>query len=66
MPDGRVPEPGDWNRIQVEVDDSAVTVERLRGIGCRFRNEIVVGNGGKQIPVDDPSGDPAELFETPE
>jgi catechol 2,3-dioxygenase-like lactoylglutathione lyase family enzyme len=65
MPDGRVPEPGGWNRIQVEVDDLASTVDRLRGMNCRFRNDIVVGNGGKQILVEDPSGNAIELFEAP-
>jgi catechol 2,3-dioxygenase-like lactoylglutathione lyase family enzyme len=64
MPDGRVPAPGGWNRIQLEVDDLAATVERLKGAGCRFRNEIVVGQGGKQVLVDDPSGNPIELFQT--
>ncbi len=63
MPDGRVPEPGGWNRIQLEVDDLAATVERLRGMGYRFRNEVVAGNGGKQILLDDPSGNPIELFQ---
>ena len=63
MPDGRVPEPGGWNRFQVEVDDLSATVERLRAAGARFRNEIVAGNGGRQILVEDPSGNPVELFE---
>ena len=63
MPDGRVPAPGGWNRVQIEVDDLSATVEKLRGMGCRFRSEIVIGNGGKQILVDDPSGNPVELFE---
>src|SRR3954462_13133798 len=63
MPDGRVPEPGGWNRVQVEVADLVATVERLRAAGCRFRNEIVVGNGGKQILVEDPSGNAVELFQ---
>lgn len=63
MPDGQVPTPGGWNRIQLEVEDLSATVERLRGAGCRFRNEIVNGNGGKQILVEDPSGNPLELFE---
>jgi catechol 2,3-dioxygenase-like lactoylglutathione lyase family enzyme len=63
MPDGRMPEPGGWNRFQVEVDDLAATVDRLRARGARFRNEIVQGNGGRQILVDDPSGNPVELFE---
>jgi catechol 2,3-dioxygenase-like lactoylglutathione lyase family enzyme len=63
MTDGQVPAPGGWNRIQVEVEDLAATVERLKGAGCRFRNELVVGNGGKQILLEDPSGNPIELFE---
>jgi catechol 2,3-dioxygenase-like lactoylglutathione lyase family enzyme len=65
MPDGRVPEPGGWNRFQIEVDDLDATVERLRAAGARFRSEIIVGNGGRQILVDDPSGNPVELFEPP-
>ncbi|MGH2761137.1 MAG: VOC family protein [Thermoleophilaceae bacterium] len=63
MPDGRHPEPGGWNRIQLEVDDLAGEVEELRDAGVRFRNEIVTGRGGRQILVDDPSGNPIELFE---
>ena len=63
MPDGRRPEPGGWNRIQLEVEDLARTVETLRSAGVRFRGDIVVGNGGKQILVDDPAGNPVELFE---
>ena len=66
MPDGRLPEPGGWNRIQVEVEDIAAAVDRLRALGCRFRNEVVAGNGGKQILLEDPSGNPVELFEPPE
>jgi catechol 2,3-dioxygenase-like lactoylglutathione lyase family enzyme len=63
MPDGRIPAPGGWNRIQIGVEDLAATVEKLRSAGCDFRNEIVVGNGGKQILVNDPSGNPIELFQ---
>ena len=63
MPDGTVPEPGGWNRFSLEVSDIEATVERLRTAGARFRNEIVSGVGGKQILVDDPSGNPVELFE---
>jgi catechol 2,3-dioxygenase-like lactoylglutathione lyase family enzyme len=63
MPDGQVPTPGGWNRIQIEVEDLTAAVEKLKGAGCRFRSEIVVGNGGRQALVDDPSGNPVELFE---
>ena len=63
MPDGRRPEPGGWNRIQIEVHDLSALVEQLRSGGAQFRNAIVSGNGGKQILLDDPSGNPIELFE---
>jgi catechol 2,3-dioxygenase-like lactoylglutathione lyase family enzyme len=63
MPDGRSPEPGGWNRIQLEVDDLAREVEALRSAGAHFRNDIVTGMGGKQILLDDPAGNPIELFE---
>ncbi len=63
MPDGRQPAPGGWNRIQIEVDDLAGLVKTLRSSGAPFRNDIVNGNGGKQILLDDPSGNPIELFE---
>jgi catechol 2,3-dioxygenase-like lactoylglutathione lyase family enzyme len=63
MPDGTRQEPGGWNRFAVEVDDVDATVERLRRAGVRFRNEIVTGVGGKQIIVDDPAGNPVELFQ---
>ena len=63
MPDGRRPEPGGWNRIHLVVDDIDAEVERLRDAGLSFRNEIVTGPGGKQILVDDPSGNPIELFQ---
>jgi catechol 2,3-dioxygenase-like lactoylglutathione lyase family enzyme len=65
MPDGRKPEPGGWNRIQIEVDNLTSEVEALREAGAQFRNEIVGGRGGKQIVVEDPSGNPIELFEPP-
>jgi len=65
MPDGRKPGPGGWNRIQLEVGDLPAEVDRLRAAGVRFRNEIVTGFGGKQILVDDPAGNPVELFEPP-
>ena len=63
MPDGRRPEPGGWNRIQLEVDDLAALVARLQQAGAQFRNEIVIGNGGKQILLNDPAGNAVELFE---
>jgi hypothetical protein len=63
MPDGRLPEPGGWNRFSIEVPDLAATVAELREHGARFRNEIVTGVGGKQILLEDPSGNPVELFE---
>ena len=63
MPDGTVPEPGGWNRFSLEVADIEATVERLRKAGAHFRNDVVTGVGGKQILVDDPSGNPVELFE---
>jgi catechol 2,3-dioxygenase-like lactoylglutathione lyase family enzyme len=63
MPDGTVPEPGGWNRFSLEVSDLAGTVEELRGRGARFRNDIVTGVGGMQILLEDPSGNPIELFE---
>jgi catechol 2,3-dioxygenase-like lactoylglutathione lyase family enzyme len=63
MPDGRKPEPGGWNRIHFVVDDIAAEVERLRSAGLQFRNEIVSGPGGRQILLDDPSGNPIELFQ---
>jgi catechol 2,3-dioxygenase-like lactoylglutathione lyase family enzyme len=62
-PDGRRPEPGGWNRISLEVASLPVEVDRLRAAGARFRNEIVSGIGGDQILVEDPSGNPIELFE---
>jgi len=63
MPDGRRPSPGGWNRIEVVVDDLAAEVERLRAAGLSFRNEIVTGPGGSQILLDDPAGNPIELFQ---
>lgn len=62
MPDGRKPSPGGWNRIHLIVDDIAAEVERLRAAGIRFRSDIVTGPGGQQIVLDDPSGNPIELF----
>jgi catechol 2,3-dioxygenase-like lactoylglutathione lyase family enzyme len=63
MPDGRLPEPGGWNRFQLEVADLEASVEALRKHGASFRNDIVTGVGGKQILLEDPSGNPIELFE---
>jgi catechol 2,3-dioxygenase-like lactoylglutathione lyase family enzyme len=65
MPDGRRPEPGGWNRIQLPVEDLDREVETLRSAGARFRNEIVTGFGGRQILLEDPAGNPIELFEPP-
>lgn len=63
MPDGTKPEPGGWNRFAIEVTDLAATVDTLRKEGAHFRNDIVTGVGGRQILLDDPSGNPVELFE---
>jgi catechol 2,3-dioxygenase-like lactoylglutathione lyase family enzyme len=66
MPDGRKPEPGGWNRIHFIVDDIEAEVERLRAAGLSFRNDIISGPGGRQILLDDPSGNPIELFQPAE
>jgi catechol 2,3-dioxygenase-like lactoylglutathione lyase family enzyme len=63
MPDGKLPAPGGWNRFQLEVAQLGPMVETLRGEGAHFRNDIVEGVGGKQILVEDPAGNPVELFE---
>src|SRR5438093_1686529 len=63
MPDGRRPEPGGWNRIQIQVDDLSRMVTTLKQAGAKFRNDIVTGNGGRQILLEDPAGNPIELFE---
>jgi catechol 2,3-dioxygenase-like lactoylglutathione lyase family enzyme len=63
MPDGRTPGPGGWNRIHLIVEDIAAEVERLRAADLTFRNDIVTGPGGQQILLEDPSGNPIELFQ---
>lgn len=63
MPDGTQQQPGGWNRFAIEVGDLVEVVEKLRAAGATFRNNIVTGTGGKQIIVEDPSGNPIELFE---
>jgi catechol 2,3-dioxygenase-like lactoylglutathione lyase family enzyme len=63
MPDGRRPAPGGWNRIHLIVDDIAAEVERLRAAGLTFRNDVVSGPGGRQILLEDPAGNPIELFQ---
>jgi catechol 2,3-dioxygenase-like lactoylglutathione lyase family enzyme len=63
MPDGTRPVPGGWNRLQLQVDDLAGEVERLRAAGCSFRNDIITGPGGSQILLQDPDGNMVELFQ---
>jgi catechol 2,3-dioxygenase-like lactoylglutathione lyase family enzyme len=63
MPDGTLPSPGGWNRFAIEVSDLDALVTRLRGADVRFRNDIVDGVGGRQVLIEDPSGNPVELFE---
>jgi catechol 2,3-dioxygenase-like lactoylglutathione lyase family enzyme len=63
MPDGRAPSPGGWNRIHLIVDDINAEVARLRDAGVPFRNDVVTGPGGRQILLDDPAGNPVELFQ---
>ncbi len=63
MPDGRTPEPGGWNRVVIEVDDLEERIGELAATGAVFRNEVVEGPGGRQILVEDPSGNVVELFE---
>ena len=63
MPDGTKPEPGGWNRFAIEVDDLEALVERLRSSGAHFRSDIIKGMGGNQALVEDPSGNPIELFQ---
>jgi len=63
MPDGTRPVPGGWNRLQLQVDDLAGEVERLRAAGLEFRNDIITGPGGSQILLQDPDGNVVELFQ---
>jgi len=63
MPDGSVPAPGGWNRFQFEVEDLDAMYSKLKADGARFRSEVITGNGGKQVIVEDPSGNPIELFQ---
>ena len=63
MPDGSQPTPGGWNRIVVQVEDIAATVAAMRSGGATFRNDIISGPGGQQILLEDPSGNPVELFQ---
>ena len=63
LPDGRTPEPGGWNRFAVEVDNLEATVARLRETGAHFRSDVIQGMGGNQALVEDPSGNPIELFQ---
>jgi catechol 2,3-dioxygenase-like lactoylglutathione lyase family enzyme len=63
LPDGRTPQPGGWNRIHLVVEDLAAEVERLRAAGLTFRSDVITGPGGSQIVLDDPSGNPVELFQ---
>jgi catechol 2,3-dioxygenase-like lactoylglutathione lyase family enzyme len=66
MPDGRTPEPGGWNRIHFIVDDIDAEVERLRAADVKFRNEVISGPGGRQILLEDPAGNPIEVFQPAE
>ena len=63
MPDGRTPNPGGWLRFQLEVPDIEAVVSKLKAAGANLRSEIITGQGGKQVLVDDPSGNPVELFQ---
>ena len=63
MPDGRQPAPGGWNRLVIEVTDITAVVERLRAAGATFRNDPLEGPGGAQVVIDDPSGNPIEIFQ---
>jgi len=63
LPDGRTPQPGGWNRIHLVVDDLAAEIERLRAAGLTFRSDAITGPGGSQAVLDDPAGNPVELFQ---
>jgi catechol 2,3-dioxygenase-like lactoylglutathione lyase family enzyme len=63
MPDGRVPQSGGWNRLVLQVTDLTAEIEALKRVGVMFRNEVVTGPGGKQILLEDPDGNPVELFQ---
>ena len=63
MPDGSLPTPGGWNRFALEVDDVDAVADRLRGAGARFRSGIIDGVGGRQVIIEDPAGNPIELFQ---
>jgi catechol 2,3-dioxygenase-like lactoylglutathione lyase family enzyme len=63
MPDGTLPTPGGWNRFSIEVADLVATMDRLRAAGVHLRTELITGVGGRQVVIDDPSGNPVELFE---
>ena len=63
MPDGRTPQPGGWNRVHFVVEDIGAEVQRLQAAGVMFRNDIVSGPGGRQILLEDPAGNPIELFQ---
>jgi glyoxylase I family protein len=65
MPDGRPQEPGGWNRVVLQVNDLPARISELKELGVRFRNEMEIGPGGKQVQVEDPDGNPIELFEPP-
>jgi glyoxylase I family protein len=66
MPDGRLQEPGGWNRVILQVDDLSASIKTLKESGLHFRNEMESGPGGKQIQLEDPDGNPVELFEPAE
>ena len=63
MPDGRVQEPGGWNRVLLAVDDISVAQEKLKSAGIHFRNDVETGPGGSQVQIEDPDGNPIEIFQ---